>query len=76
MAKKKKSRKMDPKLVSKETHEIAYLSKKLGVTRKVIRLARKQAGRGRVRVTAFVKGYLAFGAEKFGELDYSNASEP
>ncbi len=78
----KKPKKMDPKLVSKEAHEVAYLAKKLGVSRKLIRLAQKRAGRGRVRVTAFVKGYIALSTvprggrgQDFSKLDYSNAPE-
>ncbi len=81
MKKPKKSKRMDPKLVSKEAHEVAYLAKKLGVSRKLIRLAQKRAGRGRIRVTAFVRGYIALstvprgGGQDFSKLDYSNASE-
>jgi len=60
----KRARKMDRKLVSSEKHEIAYLAKKLGVTRKLIRLARLNAGRSRVKVTAFVIGYDVAKAEE------------
>jgi len=56
-----KKHKMDPKLVSSETHEVAYLAKKLGVSRKIIRTARKSVGRSRTKITAFVKGYTAEG---------------
>lgn len=51
--------KMDPKLVSSERHEIKYLAKKLRVTQKLVRLARTTAGRSRIKVTAFIKGYHA-----------------
>jgi hypothetical protein len=56
---KKKARKMDQKLLSSEKHEIAYMAKKLKVSRKLIRLARLEAGRSRVQVTAFVLGWQA-----------------
>lgn len=54
----KRARKMDRKLVSSEKHEIKYLAKKLGVSQKLIRLARDNVGRSRVKVTAFVQGYM------------------
>lgn len=53
-----KKRKMDWKLVSKETHEVAYMAKKLGVSRKLIREARKTAGRSRKAVTKYVQEYM------------------
>jgi hypothetical protein len=51
--------KMDRKFLSSEKHEIAYMARKLKVPQKLIRLARATAGRSRVKVTAFVLGYLA-----------------
>ena len=59
----KRARKMDRKLLSSEKHEIAYLAKKLHVSQKLIRRAHKEAGRSRVKVTAFVKGFNAAKAE-------------
>jgi CMP-N-acetylneuraminic acid synthetase len=53
----KKSKKMDRKLVSSETHEIAYLAKKLRTTRAVIRAAHAAVGRSRKLVEAFVLGH-------------------
>jgi hypothetical protein len=49
--------KMDRKLLSSQSHEIADMARKLKVSQKLIRLAHKTAGRSRVKVTAFVKGY-------------------
>lgn len=54
----KKSRKVDRKLLSGQAHEIAYMAKKLGVSRLLIKQAHKVAGRSRVQVIAFVKGYM------------------
>lgn len=51
--------KMDRKLLSSQPHEIAYMAKTLRVSQKLIRLAHEIAGRSRVKVTAFVKGYQA-----------------
>lgn len=55
---KKRTKKMDPKLLSSETHEIAYMAKKMGVSRKLVREARKQAGRSRIAVKHFILGYM------------------
>lgn len=52
----KKSKKMDPKLLSKQKHEVAYLAKKLGTTQKIIRDAHVVVGRSRNLVTAYVLG--------------------
>ena len=51
--------KMDRRLLSSELHEVAYMARRLKVSRAVVRLARETAGRSRRAVTAFVKGWKA-----------------
>ena len=55
----KKPKKMDPKLVSAQRHEIAHLAKKLKTTQAVIRAAHAAVGRSRKLVEAFVLGHQA-----------------
>jgi hypothetical protein len=47
---KKKSRKMDKKLVSNEAHEIKYVAKKKRVSQKKVREAKRKVGRSRKKV--------------------------
>lgn len=55
----RKPKKMDPKLLSRERHEVAYVAKLMRVPQSVVRLAQAKVGRSRVKVKAFIKGYQA-----------------
>lgn len=53
MATKKKSRKMDPKLVAaKQQAEVSYIAKKAKASTKVVRQVIKEVGRSRAKVYA------------------------
>lgn len=58
-AKKPKPKKMDPKLLSKQPHEIAYMARALRVPAAVIREAHAKIGRSREAVRAYVLGLRA-----------------
>lgn len=49
---KKKSRKMDPKLLAKDKHEINYIAKRYKVKVGDVKLARTKVGRSRAKVYA------------------------
>lgn len=53
--KKKKSRKMDKKLVSSEPHEIKYTAKKTKVSQKKVRAAKKRVGVSRRKIEAEIQ---------------------
>lgn len=50
-----KTRKMDPRLVSAETWEIAYIAKKFGVKPTTVRRIRKALGRSRQKLYAALR---------------------
>lgn len=57
MATKKKSRKMDPKLIAvKVKHEVDYINKKFKVPKSLIRQGIKEVGRSRAKVYMYLRG--------------------
>lgn len=55
MKKAKKAKKMDPKLVSKQRHEIAYLSEQLGASPQMVKKAIAEVGHSRRAVRAWLE---------------------
>ena len=55
MPTKKKSKKQDPKLVSKQKHEIKYVAKKLKTSQKKVRAAKAAVGRSRKKIESELK---------------------
>lgn len=51
---KKKSRRMEPKLVSTEPYEINYFKKKFRVPAAITRQAKAEAGRSRVKIVKWL----------------------
>ncbi len=49
---KKNAKKMDPKMVSKQKAEIAYVAKRSGAKQSVVRDVQNQVGRSRAKVYA------------------------
>lgn len=49
-----KSIKQDRKLVSNQAHELAYMKEKWGVSRRTVQAAKKEVGRSRVKIIAWL----------------------